>query len=51
MLIASVPGERWEIEVFEDNSVEVEVFASKGEIRGEAFLLQRVKEFSDRELR
>ncbi|MCC5650996.1 hypothetical protein LC609_14355 [Nostoc sp. XA013] len=30
-----VPGERWEVEFFEDGSIEVKRFVSSGEINGE----------------
>ena len=29
-VLVSVPGERWEVEFFEDGAVEVEVFTSRG---------------------
>jgi len=32
MVLAAVPGERWEIEFFADGSVEVERFISEGKI-------------------
>lgn len=32
MLLVAVPGERWEIEWFEDGHLEVEVFRSSGEM-------------------
>lgn len=35
MVLVTVPGKRWEIEFFEDGSVEVERFISNGEICGE----------------
>ncbi|MEH2275651.1 MAG: hypothetical protein V7K40_12915 [Nostoc sp.] len=35
MVNVAVPGERWEVEFFEDGSVEVERFFSSGEINGE----------------
>ncbi|RCJ28636.1 hypothetical protein A6770_23085 [Nostoc minutum NIES-26] len=35
-----LPGERWEVEFFEDGSVEVERFVSNGEIDGEEALTQ-----------
>ncbi len=34
MVSVAIPGERWEIEFFEDGSVEVEKFRSSGEIEG-----------------
>ena len=48
MIIAAVPGERWEIEIFEDNSLEVEIFSSDGQIHGKDFLLKGMEKFSDR---
>ena len=41
MVLLSVPGERWEVEFFEDGRVEVERFVSPGEI-GEESDLERV---------
>ena len=35
MVNLAVAGERWEVEFFEDGSVEVERFISSGEINGE----------------
>jgi len=35
MVNVAVGGERWEVEFFEDGSVEVERFISSGEINGE----------------
>ena len=35
MVAVSVPGERWEVEFFEDGAVEVERFLSTGRIEGE----------------
>ena len=35
MVIAVVPGERWEIEFFEDDHVEVERFISSGSVEDE----------------
>ncbi|MDZ8189718.1 MAG: hypothetical protein RMX96_33385 [Nostoc sp. ChiSLP02] len=35
MVNVAVAGERWEVEFFEDGSVEVERFISSGEINGE----------------
>ncbi|MEH2433650.1 MAG: hypothetical protein V7K25_20770 [Nostoc sp.] len=35
MVNVAVAGERWEVEFFEDGSVEVERFVSSGEINGE----------------
>ena len=46
MVMAHVPGERWEIEYMEDGSVEVEVFRSNGEIRGQEALAELFSRFS-----
>lgn len=35
MVLVAVPGEYWEVEFFEDGSVEVERFVSTGRIEGE----------------
>ncbi|MCC5658082.1 hypothetical protein LC608_14000 [Nostoc sp. XA010] len=35
MVNVAVAGERWEVEFFEDGSVEVERFVSSGEVNGE----------------
>ncbi|KQN94297.1 hypothetical protein ASE95_05530 [Sphingomonas sp. Leaf231] len=47
MIDAAVPGERWEIEVFEDGHVEIERYTSAGEIAGEAALVELFARFSD----
>ena len=36
MVHTAIPGERWEIEFFDDGHVEIERFVSTGEIQGEA---------------
>jgi hypothetical protein len=38
MVVVAVPGERWEVEFFDDDSVEVERFVSNGEIETEDVL-------------
>ncbi|MEX2212818.1 MAG: hypothetical protein WD768_01735 [Phycisphaeraceae bacterium] len=43
----TVPGERWEIDVLEDGSVEVEVFKSDGEIHPQSKLKDLFTRFSD----
>ena len=35
MVLVAIPGERWEVEFFDDGSIEVERFRSSGEIEGE----------------
>jgi len=47
MFTISVPGERWEVEVFLDGSIEVEVFLSNGEIYDGNKLSDLFKRFSD----
>ena len=34
MVCLAVPGERWEVEFFDDGTIEVERFRSSGEIEG-----------------
>jgi hypothetical protein len=46
MVIADVPGQKWEIEFLENGDVEIEVFKSDGNIRGESELDRFFKEFS-----
>jgi len=43
----AVPGERWEVEFFEDGSVEVEVFRSDGNIGDESVLRRLLEKHSD----
>jgi len=38
MLVVTLPGERWEVEFFDDREPEVEVFRSDGTIFGPALL-------------
>lgn len=45
--LISVPGERWEVEMMVDGSVEVEVFASDGTIHDAAKLDDLFARFSD----
>ena len=47
MVEVAVPGERWEIEFFEDNHIEAERFVSDGEILDERELHDLFKRFSD----
>jgi len=49
MIVAVVPGERWEIEFFDDGSVEVERFISNGAIYGENALSELLANYSDQE--
>jgi len=47
MVLVAVPGERWEVEFFQDGAVEVELFKSAGEINGEEKLDELFAKFSD----
>jgi hypothetical protein len=47
MVIAAIPGERWEIEFLADGSVEVERFMSDGEIHGEELLSELLAKYAD----
>ena len=49
MVTVSVPGERWEIEFLDDNSVEVEKFLSDGEIYEEGSLQTLFDRYLDQE--
>ena len=49
MVTVSVPGERWEVEFFEDGEVEVEKFTSGGEIYGEEVLSELFAMYSEAE--
>lgn len=37
-VVAAVPGQRWQIDFFLDGRVQVEIFTSDGQIRGESEL-------------
>jgi hypothetical protein len=47
MVLATVPGERWEIEFLGDGTVEVERFISNGEICGEETLQVLLSQYAD----
>lgn len=47
MVKITVPGERWEVEFFEDGEVEVERFISTGKIEGEGSLERLLAVHSD----
>ena len=49
MIAVVVPGQRWEIEFFDDGSIEAEKFISDGEIYGEGALNELLAKYSDRE--
>jgi hypothetical protein len=38
MIVVAIPGERWEVEVFNDSHVEIERFVSSGDIEDESLL-------------
>lgn len=42
-----VPGERWEIEVFEDGHLEIEKFISSGDIYDEKEIYNLLKSFEE----
>jgi len=45
MVIATLPGQRWEVEFFEDGKVDVEKFVSDGTISDESELGRLFEEF------
>jgi hypothetical protein len=47
MICATVPGRRYEIEVFADGSIEVEVFGAKGDIGGQEAVDDLLATYSD----
>jgi hypothetical protein len=47
MVLAPLPGERWEIEFLSDGSVEIERFISDGEISGEEVLGELMARFEE----
>ncbi len=47
MILASVPGERWEIEFLENGQVEVEIFKSDGQIYDSNVFAELFTKFSD----
>ncbi|MDF5736838.1 MULTISPECIES: hypothetical protein [unclassified Nostoc] len=49
MVNVAVAGERWEVEFFEDGSVEVERFVSSGEINGEEVFTELFAMYSEPE--
>jgi hypothetical protein len=46
-LFATVPGQRWEIDVMDDGEVEVECFKSDGTLLDEAAFKELVKSFAN----
>ena len=47
MATASIPGELWEIEVFPDGSIEMEIFRSDGELHDKSRLLKELSGLTD----
>jgi hypothetical protein len=47
MFIITVPGERWEVEVYSDGHLDIEVFKSTGGVVGEEKLPELFERFSD----
>ena len=47
MVEIAVPGERWEVEFFEDGTVETEVFKSDGSIHDISALADLIRRHSD----
>jgi hypothetical protein len=46
-LFATVPGQRWEIDVMDDGDIEVEIFKSDGNLLDEAAFKDLVKSFAN----
>lgn len=46
-VFASVPGERWEIDIFDDGNIELEVFRGSGDIFDVDVLNERIAKYSD----
>ena len=47
MILAQVPGRHYEIEVFADGEIEVEIYKSSGEIGGQELVDELLRDFSD----
>jgi hypothetical protein len=47
MVLIAVPGQRWEVEFFQDGSIEIEIFKSDGEIYDEKMLDELFDKLSD----
>ena len=47
MVEVAVPGQRWEIEFFDDSHVEIEKFISSGEIYDETEIQKLLSDFAD----
>ena len=47
MVEIAVPGERWEVEFFDDGNIEIEKFISSGDIFNESELKTFFEKYSD----
>ena len=47
MVDVAVPGQRWEIELMQDGTIEIEKFISDGHIFDEKEIAELYKQFSD----
>jgi hypothetical protein len=47
MFLITVPGERWEVEVYPDGHLEIETFGNSSGVLGEAKLADLFERFSD----
>lgn len=47
MVTVAVPGERWEVELLSDRSVDIEKFISNGEIAGEEVISELFARYSE----
>ena len=47
MVLARVPGKHYEIEVFADGKIEVEVYQSVGQIGGQEFVDELLRDYSE----
>jgi arginine/lysine/ornithine decarboxylase len=47
MILAQVPGRHYEIEIFADGQIEVEIYKSSGEIGGQELVDELLRDFSD----
>jgi hypothetical protein len=46
-LVATVPGQRWEIDFLSDGTIDVEVFASDGTLRDAKSIDDLIRDFAD----
>ncbi len=46
MVIITIPGERWEIEFFDDGHIEIERFISSGQISDETILEKLLADYA-----